>query len=237
MKRASVVGLIGLMILGLVIASPGASELVTTAYLAANSVTSFFGNQGAITSLADPTTITDAAGNTIGFSSANGGTISVSDANGDNCNFNGNNGVVCTDSSGDALSLNGGIFSLADSNGDQIISQSSGLIGLVVGSNGCQLNASTFTCGLPIIGTNSPLQGTTGSIGGSALLAGACSSGTATVSGATTAMVSDATPVSYPGDAFFWKAYVSGTNTVTVKVCAAIAGTPTATTYNVRVIQ
>lgn len=39
-----------------------------------------------------------------------------------------------------------------------------------------------------------------------------------------------------PGDGFDVRAYVSGAGTVTVKVCALVAGTPTATTYNVRVL-
>jgi hypothetical protein len=79
--------------------------------------------------------------------------------------------------------------------------------------------------------------GTTASIGGSALTAGACASGTATVTGATTAMAVEATPSAYPGDAMAWKGYVSSSNVVTVKVCAIAAGTPTASAYNVRVIQ
>lgn len=82
-----------------------------------------------------------------------------------------------------------------------------------------------------------PLSGTTGSIGGGALLAGACTSGTATVTGATTAMAISVTPVAYPGDGTDWKAYVSSSNTVTVKVCGLVAVTPSATTYNVRVLQ
>src|SRR5208282_808257 len=79
--------------------------------------------------------------------------------------------------------------------------------------------------------------GTTASIGGGALLAGACTSGTVAVTGATTAMGVVATPVSYPGDGIWWDGYVSSAGTVTVKVCAAIAATPSATTYNVRVLQ
>jgi hypothetical protein len=39
-----------------------------------------------------------------------------------------------------------------------------------------------------------------------------------------------------PGNSTFWKGYVSTAGTVTVKVCESVAGTPTATTYNVRVI-
>lgn len=81
------------------------------------------------------------------------------------------------------------------------------------------------------------LPGTTGSIGGGALLAGACASGTASVTGATTAMGVVATPVTYPGDGNYWLGYVSASGTVTVKVCAAVAGTPTASAYNVRVLQ
>ncbi len=81
------------------------------------------------------------------------------------------------------------------------------------------------------------LTGTTGSIGGSALAAGACTSGTVAVSGSTTSMAVQATPATYPGDGTFWHGYVSTAGTVTVKVCAAVALTPTASTYNVRVLQ
>jgi hypothetical protein len=88
------------------------------------------------------------------------------------------------------------------------------------------------TCTVPL-----PLSGTTGSIGGSALVAGACTSGTVAVAGSTTAMAVPTSPAIYPGDGMFWHAYVSTAGTVTVKVCASIAGTPTASTYNVRVIQ
>lgn len=84
------------------------------------------------------------------------------------------------------------------------------------------------------------LTGTTGSIGGSALAAGACAAGTATVTGATTAMAVSTSPSADPdstlttGVAMY--AFVSASNTVTVRVCAIVAVTPTATTYNVRVI-
>lgn len=85
--------------------------------------------------------------------------------------------------------------------------------------------------------TTPPLAGTTPSIGGGALLAGACASDVATVTGATTSMAASASPVTYPGDGNYWLAYVSSSNTVTVKVCAAVAGTPSASAYNVRVLQ
>lgn len=84
---------------------------------------------------------------------------------------------------------------------------------------------------------STPLSGTTGNIGGGLLTIGACTSGTVTVTGATTSMAATASPVTYPGDGSDWKAYVSSANTVTVKVCAIIALTPTASNYNVRVFQ
>lgn len=81
------------------------------------------------------------------------------------------------------------------------------------------------------------LSGTTGSIGGGALLAGQCSSGTVTITGATTSMVALADPQTYPGDGTIWDGQVTSANTVTVKVCAIIALSPGASLYNVRVLQ
>lgn len=81
------------------------------------------------------------------------------------------------------------------------------------------------------------LAGTSASIGGSALIAGQTVTTTVTVTGATTAMVAVCSPVTYPGAAFTWDAYVSAADTVTVVLQATIAGTPTASAYNVRVIQ
>jgi hypothetical protein len=97
----------------------------------------------------------------------------------------------------------------------------------------------TMPDGLVLQGTTIKpnLSGTTGTIGGSALAAGACSSGTVAVTGATTSMSVVASPATYPGDGNFWEGYVSAAGTVTVKVCASIAATPTASAYNVRVLQ
>jgi hypothetical protein len=81
------------------------------------------------------------------------------------------------------------------------------------------------------------LNGTSASIGGSALVAGACASGTATVTGAATTMAVASSPVTYPGDGFDWHSYVAAAGTVTVKVCAIVAGTPAASAYNVRVLE
>lgn len=83
-----------------------------------------------------------------------------------------------------------------------------------------------------------PLAAVTTAIGGSQVNAGACTSSTVTVTGATTSMVAQASPVTFPGAGFQWNAYVSAANTVTVNVCAtAASGTPTATAYNVRVVE
>ena len=81
------------------------------------------------------------------------------------------------------------------------------------------------------------ISATTGSIGGSALAAGACASGTAGATGAATSMAVAVSPVAYPGDGYTWQGFVSASGTVTVKVCAIVAGTPAASAYNVRVIQ
>ena len=82
------------------------------------------------------------------------------------------------------------------------------------------------------------LPGTTSSIGGSALTAGTCASNWVGVNGAiagtpATAAASDGT---YQSN-FTVSAAVSAANVVYVYVCAITAGTPTAKTYNVRVLQ
>jgi hypothetical protein len=84
-----------------------------------------------------------------------------------------------------------------------------------------------------------PLAGTTGTIGGATLTAGTCATGTVTITGATTSMVATASPVTHPGPAFQWNAYVSAANTATVSVCTSVAGggTPIASAYNVRVVR
>jgi len=99
--------------------------------------------------------------------------------------------------------------------------------------------ASTSGVGNIVRSSLMPLSGTTGSIGGSSLAVAACTGGTVSVSGATSSMDTHATPATYPGDGFSWRAYVSATGTVTVKVCNNNTGasTPVASVYNVRVVQ
>lgn len=100
---------------------------------------------------------------------------------------------------------------------------------------GCNtsINAATVNGFTPV----AVLSGTSNSIGGGLLSVGTCATGTANVPGAALGMVSAATPNTYPGDGVQFQSYVSSSNTVTVKACALLLITPTATTYNVRVLQ
>lgn len=95
----------------------------------------------------------------------------------------------------------------------------------------------TFT--LQGVNVKPDLAGTTGSLGGSGLSNGACSTTTLTITGATTGMSVIASPAAFPGTGFYWLGYVTSTNNVSVEICSAQGGTntPTATTYNVRVVQ
>lgn len=105
------------------------------------------------------------------------------------------------------------------------------------------INGSAGTTGQVIVSAGSGAaawttigySATSGSIGGGALIAGACSNAATTVTGATTSMAAVASPVTDPGDGAVWLAYVSAADTVTVKVCAIVAMTPTASAYNIRV--
>ncbi|MCM0084391.1 hypothetical protein L4X63_22670, partial [Geomonas sp. Red32] len=98
-------------------------------------------------------------------------------------------------------------------------------------------HTAAFSNGTANVITQAGFRAVTGNIGGGALAAGACTSGTVTVSGATTSMAVVATPVTYPGDGAMWSGYVSSANTVTVKVCVMSAMTPSTSAYNVRVLQ
>jgi hypothetical protein len=75
------------------------------------------------------------------------------------------------------------------------------------------------------------------SIGGTALAAGGCTSGTVSFAGIAPNDGILVSPNSPGQDAnFYWFGYYAG-NAVTVSVCAIAAGTPGATTYNVRVFH
>jgi hypothetical protein len=85
--------------------------------------------------------------------------------------------------------------------------------------------------------TNFVLTGTSGALGGSAMTAGQTITTTVSVPGALTSSTVQVSPNTYPGDAFTWSGYVSSADTVTVRVTAAAAGTPTSSTYNVKVTR
>jgi hypothetical protein len=80
------------------------------------------------------------------------------------------------------------------------------------------------------------LDGTSASLGGAAMIAGQTISITVAITGAATGMVAATSPETYPGDGFVWDAYVSAADTVTVRLTATLAGTPTASLYDVRVL-
>ncbi len=82
-----------------------------------------------------------------------------------------------------------------------------------------------------------PLSGVSTNVGGSAMTAGQTVTINVSITGATTGMVVAVSPTVYPGDGFCWDGYVSASNTVTVRLTAALASTPTASAFNVRVIQ
>src|SRR5579883_472425 len=103
-----------------------------------------------------------------------------------------------------------------------------------------QVNGNTIAqpaaSGTLALTTQLPLAAASAALGGAALSAGQCASSTVTVAGASPGMAVVATPQAYPGAAFYWRGYVNAPNSVTVEVCAAAAGTPAASVYNVRVL-
>ena len=104
----------------------------------------------------------------------------------------------------------------------------------------CQPNGScAFPNGISASNFNGVLSGTTGVIGGAALAAGACTTGTVSVNGAAvgTPVVVSASDGSLPSGLVMLRAAVTGASTVTVQLCAVSAVTPAAVSYNVRVVQ
>ena len=80
---------------------------------------------------------------------------------------------------------------------------------------------------------------TTTSLGGGALLAGACASVTITTGvgrlSSTPAFVT--TPQSDVGDGYWWNTIAMSATSFKTRVCASVAGTPTASIYNVKIIN
>ncbi len=95
----------------------------------------------------------------------------------------------------------------------------------------------TNSLALPNGKVTATLRGTTGRIGGAPLAVGSCATGTAQIAGATPAMVPTtvAAVKGAPGfsarGAFQVNAQVTAADTVTVNVCAILAGTPVTSSY------
>lgn len=101
------------------------------------------------------------------------------------------------------------------------------------------IKASITALGLGTASTQAAtLRATTTAITGTITGVGSClSPTTVTVTGATTGMVVQATPVTDPGSGASWPAWVSSANTVSVRVCSALATLAlTSSAYNVAVI-
>ena len=111
------------------------------------------------------------------------------------------------------------------------INGGSTLIALGGQSGYCTSDNTNYRCVI-----NGFSSATSGSIGGAIVGAG-CDTGTVTINGIGTGAHWHATanPNGDPGNGISWGAYVSGANTVTVKVCSAITVTPTSLTYEVTV--
>ncbi len=121
---------------------------------------------------------------------------------------------------------------------NQIQYNQNGSLGGIPNGSSSQVLESNGASALPSFQTLPlPLKGVSASIGGTALTAGTCTSGTVNITGVTTSMVAVVNPTTYPGDGAEWEAYVSAAGVVTIKVCALVALTPIASTYDVRVIQ
>ncbi len=108
-------------------------------------------------------------------------------------------------------------------------------VAMQCGPNG----ACNFPNGLTASNFGGVLSGRTGSIGGSALAAGSCASGTVAVTGATVGapVAVSASDGSLPSGLTMLSAAVTSAGTVSVQVCAVSAVTPKAISYNVRVLQ
>jgi hypothetical protein len=78
---------------------------------------------------------------------------------------------------------------------------------------------------------------TSAAMGGSALTAGQCVTANISVPTASLGQTVLVSPNGiYPGDGFTWSGWVSGANIVQVKLCALVAGTPTAAFYSARIL-
>ena len=110
-------------------------------------------------------------------------------------------------------------------------------VDFLANANDTILRSNVASGAIPTVAGYNFTATTPSSIGGTALTAGQCASGTVTVSGAAPGMpVSVSTSDgSFLGGAFNVQASVTSSNTVTINVCAVVAGTPAAKNFIVNV--
>ena len=180
--------------------------------------------------------ITSAGNLTVAGGITGGGVLSVNGTG--NSYIQGNVGIG-NSSPSQTLSIQGSgatdIFNVASSSGtSDMIIKSNGNVGIGTTTPDSKLDINGFVRFESASSTK-----VTASIGGGALLAGACASATTSVDSALTVAntVFDTTPQTYPGDGIWWETYLSATGVATTKVCAAIAATPTASLYNFKIIR
>jgi len=128
-----------------------------------------------------------------------------------------------------------GTTSIQIASGTALTSQSSSnsqAVTCPTGGSGAQYCSASGAWTLPSI----PIATTTASIGGSLLSLGCTNQSPMTVSGATTSMVCVMSGVAGNPANIEPQCSVSAANTVTPQLCTAVAVTPTAQTYNIRVI-
>lgn len=128
------------------------------------------------------------------------------------------------------------VTSTFDSNGI-VFDATSGFLGgkFSVDSSGNTSVSGTLTVGGGSV--KSIFRATSISFGNAILAAGGCTSTKTTVTGAQGGMIAEVDAQTYPGDGVYYGATITNPNEVTTKVCAVIPLTPTATTYNIAVIQ
>ena len=140
---------------------------------------------------------------------------------------NGNGDVATVTQTGGWTFSNNGSAGSVTITGTASVSQTLGVTGQTNANGGVKFTGT--------IGTF-----TTGSIGGGSLTAGTCASTTtalnASIATSTAAFIT--TPTVDPGADFYWETVLIASSSVSTRVCAAgITGTPTASTFNVKVIQ
>lgn len=124
-----------------------------------------------------------------------------------------------------------------------ISTQVTGIAPLVVASTTPVPNLTVQNCSSCVIGGGSVINtmyrasGVSLNSAFTAITAPACQEQTLTVTGAATTGTASVSPTATIGANFSWSSWVSSSNTVSVRVCAFVTGTPTSVTWNATVVQ